>query len=162
MQPGLIETPNHDIAAIHTSLTSPTTAQHGPGRSLPGSSDARSPLRVRSTSSDTQRSGGAVSDHDLLHVDHLSQSLGWLSVAEVKSAAATPATVAGQRVFDYENAAVSSPPRDGSRPGLGFKVIHSSQSAGVHLTDFPNGSFCFCHGRVFTRTVNFETTAAGH
>ncbi|KAH6631988.1 hypothetical protein F5144DRAFT_572713 [Chaetomium tenue] len=137
MQPGLIETPNHDIVAIHTSLTSPTTAQHGPGRSLAGSSDARSPLRVRSTSSDAQRSGGAVSDHDL-NVDHLRQSLGWLSVAEVKSATATPVTVAGQRVFDYENVAVSSSPRDDSRPALGFKVIHSSQSAGIQLTDFPN------------------------
>lgn len=152
MQPGLIETPNQDIVAIHTSLTSPTTAQHGPGRSLAGSSDARSPLRIRSTFSDAQRSGGAVSDHDL-KVDHLSQSLGWLSVAEVKSTTATPATVAGQRVFDYENAAVASSSRDNSRTDLGFKVIHSSQSAGVQLTDFPNGSFCFCRGRVFTHTV---------
>jgi hypothetical protein len=146
MQPGLIETPNHDIAAISTSLTSPTTAQHGPSRSLAGSSDARSPLRARSTSSDAQRSGGAVSDNDL-DVGHLSQSLGWLSVTEVKSAAATPATVAvaGQRVFEYENAAVCTSPRDSARPALGFKVIHSSQSAGVQLTDFPNGSFYSCH-----------------
>jgi len=64
-----------------------------------------------------------------------------LSIAEVESAVATRATVAGQRIFDYENAAVSSSPRNSSRPALGFKVIHSSLSAGVQLTDFPNGSF---------------------
>jgi hypothetical protein len=139
MQPGLIETPNHDVVTTNTPLPPPTTAQHGPGRPRSNLPDARSPLRARSTSSDAQSSGGTASDNGL-DVGHLDETLGWLSIAEDKSAAATRAAVAGQRVVDYENAAITAPPRN-PRPPPGFKVIHSASSDGVQLTDIPNGSF---------------------
>jgi hypothetical protein len=139
MQPGLIETPNHDVVTTNTPLPPPTTAQHGPGRSRSSLPDARSPLRARSKSSDAQSSGGTASDEGL-DVGHLDETLGWLSVAEDTSAAATRAAVAGQRIVDYENAAITAPPRN-PRPPPGFKVIHSASSDGVQLTDIPNGSF---------------------
>lgn len=83
--------------------------------------------------------GGAEFDGGLGD-DHLEQPFGRLSVAETKPAAATQDTVAGQRVLDYENAAVASSPRNAARQPLGFKVVHSSLSASVQLTDLPNGS----------------------
>jgi hypothetical protein len=84
-----------------------------------------------------------------------------LSVAEVDSAAATRITVAGQRIADYENAAAASSPRSSARSALGFKVIHSSQSAGVQLTDFPNGSFVSLPP-ARTPTRRLYTSAAAH
>ena len=144
MQSGLIETPNHDVVTTNTQTPPPSTAQHGPGRFRSGSPNARSLSRPRSLSSGTQRSGRAASDGGGLDVGPLDQSLGRLSVAEAESAAATRVTVAGQRIADYENAAAASSPRTSARPAVGFKVIHSSLSAGVQLTDFPNGSFCLC------------------
>ncbi|KAK4041173.1 hypothetical protein C8A01DRAFT_15047 [Parachaetomium inaequale] len=137
MQSGLIETPNHTVATTNTLIPPPSTAQHGPGRFRSGLPDARSLPRPRSTSSGTQRSGRAASDGGL-DVGPLDQALGRLSVPEAESAAATRVTVAGQRIADYENAAAASSPRSSARAALGFKVIHSSQSAGVQLTDFPN------------------------
>lgn len=144
MQSGLIETPNHDFRTTNAPLSQPTTAQHGPGRSRSSLPDARSP-RAPSTclddAQDAQGSGCAAYVYGL-DVDHLDQTLGRLSVAETNSAAATRATVtvAGQRIAEYENAAISSSPRRDSHPPLGFKVTHSSRSDGVQLVDFPNGS----------------------
>jgi hypothetical protein len=93
-------------------------------------------VRARSTSPDEQRSPGQ------LDVDELDQQLGRLSqnVVEAKRAASSRLIAAGQRISEYENAAIYSSPRQNSRPVLGFKVTNGSRSGGVQLTDFPNGS----------------------
>ncbi|KAK4099674.1 hypothetical protein N658DRAFT_498161 [Parathielavia hyrcaniae] len=145
MQSGLIKTPTN---AFHTANPHPTqqpTAQHGPGRSRSGLPAARSPPRAPSTSPDARLSGrrAASDDIGLDVISQLEQSLGRLSVAEGNyAAAATRIPVAGQRIFDYENVAISSSPRNkstSSQPAsLGFKVTRGAPSAGVQLTDFPN------------------------
>ncbi|KAL2173846.1 uncharacterized protein P884DRAFT_210877 [Thermothelomyces heterothallicus CBS 202.75] len=142
MQPGLIDIPTHDVGRTSTQNLPPTTTQHGSGCSRSDSPDARSPPHSRGPPScvegsgrDAASGGGHDVDHD---VDHPDQHSDRLNVGAVKPAAAARATVAGQRVSDYENAAVSSSPRNGARPPPGFKLAHSSQSAGVQLTDFPN------------------------
>jgi len=141
MQSGLIETPNHDFRTTNAPLPQPTTAQHGPGRSRSSLPDACSPPPAPSTSLHDAQGSGCAAFVCGLDVGHLDQTLGRLSVAETKSAAAARATaVAGQRISEYENAAVSSSPRRDSHPPLGFKVTHSSRSDGVQLVDFPNGS----------------------
>ncbi|KAL2153388.1 hypothetical protein VTH82DRAFT_4543 [Thermothelomyces myriococcoides] len=66
------------------------------------------------------------------------QHSGRLNGSAVKPAAAAQVIVAGQRVSDYENAAISSSSRNGARQPQGLKSAHNSQSAGVQLTDFPN------------------------
>ncbi|KAK4157269.1 F-box/WD repeat-containing protein pof10 [Chaetomidium leptoderma] len=142
MQSGLIETPNHDPDTTNTPLPQLNIAQHGPGRSQSSVPDARPPLRPRSTSLDAQRCGGVASDGAGLDIGQLDHTLDQLSFAESESAAAFPATVAGQRISDYENAAFSSShrndPRNDPRLPLAFKVTHGSRSDGVQLTDFPN------------------------
>jgi hypothetical protein len=146
MQSALIEIPNRDFQPANPRLPQHPTAQHGPDRSRSSLPDARSPLRAPSTSSDTQHPEGAT---PLCRLDagHLDPALGRLSVAEANAEpgsppAATRVTVAGHRISEYENAAVSSSPsRSGPRPALGFKVAPNSRSDGVQLVDFPNGSF---------------------
>ncbi|KAK4126579.1 hypothetical protein N657DRAFT_643360 [Parathielavia appendiculata] len=144
MQSGLIETPTSDFHTANSHLPQKTTAQHGPGRSRSGLPAARSPARGRTASPDARHSGGGAASDDTGPdvVGQLDQTLGRLNVAEGKSAAAaTRVPVAGQRIFDYENAAISSSPRSkssSSHPALGFKVTHGTPSAGVQLTDFPN------------------------
>lgn len=136
MQSGLTETPNREFHPAKSRLSQPTTPQHGPGRSQPGLPDARS------SSPDSQRSIGAESVGGL-DVGQLDQRLGRLSAVEPKLPAAnvSRAVVAGKRISDYENAVISASLRQNSRPPLGFKVVRSSRSDGVQLTDFPNGSF---------------------
>ncbi len=147
MQSGLIETPNHDFHPNNPHHPPTTTSQHGSSRSRSSLPDACSLLPSRSSAlSDAQPADGASAAAFVcrLDVDHLDQTLGRLSLAEVSSAAATRVThvsVAGQRISEYENAAaVLSSPRTDPRPVLGFKVAHNSRSDGVQLVDFPNGS----------------------
>ncbi|KAL2137400.1 hypothetical protein VTI74DRAFT_21 [Chaetomium olivicolor] len=135
MQSGLIEFPNHNLQSTNNPLPIPTAAQHGPSRSRSSLPGVHSPPRAPSTPPDAVRSVGVGSGLD---VGQLDQSLGRLSVSEGKSAATTRVTVAGQRIFDYESAAIKSSPRKTSHQPLGFKVSHSSRSDGVQLTDFPN------------------------
>ncbi|KAJ4300213.1 hypothetical protein N0V88_002883 [Collariella sp. IMI 366227] len=68
----------------------------------------------------------------------LEESLVRLSIAEGIPPETARASVAGQRIFDYENAGICTSPRKTSHQPLGFKVPHSSRSDGVQLTDFPN------------------------
>lgn len=135
MQSGLIETPNRELQTSNSPLSQPSTSQYGPSRSRSSLPDAHFPLRARSTSSDAQRSTGGLVD------GQFDQQPGRLNVAEDKPAAGSRLVTAGQRIADYENAATHALPRQNSRPALGFKVINSSPSDGVQLTDFPNGSF---------------------
>lgn len=140
MQSGLVETQNRDSKSARSPPFPPITAQHGsdrPHSSLHGHSRSP-PLRARSALSDNASVGGGDID-----VDELDQTLGRLNVAEeAKSAATAHATVAGQRIAEYENAAVAASPRHGSRPVPGFKVTGgSSRLDGVQLIDFPNGAF---------------------
>ncbi|KAL2024019.1 hypothetical protein VTK56DRAFT_254 [Thermocarpiscus australiensis] len=133
MQSGLIETPNRESQTSTTSLSTPTTTQHGSPRSQSSSPDSRSSLRSRSASRDAQRVGGGAASRVVLDVGQLDQRLGRLNVAEGRPAAA------GKRISDYENAVISSSPRQNSRPAtLGFNVVNGSGSDGVQLTDFPN------------------------
>lgn len=130
MQSGLADIPTYEFQTDTTRLSQPTTAQHGPGRSRSSLPNPRAPPRVRNTSS------GAES------VGQLEQGLGRLSVVEGRPPAADRRdSVAGKRIADYENAAVCSFSGHKPRPALAFKVVSSPHSAGVHLTDFPNGSF---------------------
>jgi len=145
MQPGLIDTPNNVFQPTNSHLPHPTAAQHGPGRSRSSLPGARSPLRARSTSpGDPSLHGRTPAAPGLSSLDSasLAQALGELRVVEATPAAAAPqpATVAGQRIVDYENAVIVSSPRHDYRPPLGFKVIPNSRSDGVQLLDFPNGS----------------------
>ncbi|KAL2142671.1 hypothetical protein VTI28DRAFT_826 [Corynascus sepedonium] len=138
MQPGLIEISTHNVDTTSAQHLSPTTAQHGSNRFRSGSPDARSPPRSRDIPLGVHGPGGGAEFDGGLGDDHLEQPFGRLSVAEAKPTAATRDTVAGQRVLDYENAAVASSPRNAARQPLGFKVVHSSLSASVQLTDLPN------------------------
>ncbi|KAK4237750.1 hypothetical protein C8A03DRAFT_34274 [Achaetomium macrosporum] len=137
MQSELSETPNQDAHTRIAHLLQPTAAQHGSSRSRSSLPDARSPSRAQSTSPDVPGSGRVASAGNL-DVGQLDETLGRLSVAEGKSAAGARATVAGQRITEYENAALASSPRHISRPTLGFKVTNGFPSGGVQLTDFPN------------------------
>lgn len=147
MQSGLIESPSHDIATTDNQFPQTTTAQHGPGRFHSGLPGAGSQLPASGASADEQRFGpvsaAAGSPDDDFNVSHLDHSLGRLSVVtEGQFSALTRATVAGQRIFDYENAAISSPlGNNNSHPGLGLKVSPNPKLSSVYLTDFPNGSF---------------------
>jgi hypothetical protein len=142
MQSELSETPNQDAHTRTAHTSQPTTAQHGSGRSRSSSPVARYPPRAQSTSADAPGSGRGASTGDL-DVNQLNDTIGRLSVAEGKAATDTRVTVAGQRITDYENAALASSPRPIICPTLGFKVTTGSPSGGVQLTDFPNGSFLF-------------------
>lgn len=137
MQSGLIETPNRALQTSNAPLPPSNPAQHGPSRSRSSLPEARSTVRVSSTSPDAPRSPGD------LDVGQLDQQLGRLSADEGKPAAGSRLVTAGQRISDYENAVIHASPRQTSRPALGFKVINGSRSTGVQLTDFPNGSFFF-------------------
>ncbi|GAB1319088.1 F-box and WD domain-containing protein [Madurella fahalii] len=132
MQSGLIETPNREFQTSNAPLSQPNSSQYGPSRSRSSFPGARSPLRARSTSSDALRSPCA------LDVGRLDQQPGRLNVAEDKPAAGNRLVAAGQRIADYENAAIHALPCPNPRPALGFKVINGSRSDGVQLTDFPN------------------------
>ncbi|KXX83325.1 F-box/WD repeat-containing protein pof10 [Madurella mycetomatis] len=132
MQSGLTETPNREFQTSNAPHSQRSTSQYGPSRSRSSLPDAHFPLRARSTSSDAQRSAGDPVG------GQFDQQPGRLNVAEDKPAAGSRLIAAGQRIADYENAATHALPRQNSRPALSFKVINSSPSDGVQLTDFPN------------------------
>jgi hypothetical protein len=133
MQSELIETLNRNFHPANPSLPQPTTAQHGSHRPRSGSPDDEAACSPSPDACGSLASGN-------FDTGRLGKTLGRLSVDETKTAAAPRASVAGQRIADYENAAISSSPRHSNRPALGFKVVGSSRSGGVQLTDFPNGS----------------------
>jgi len=69
--------------------------------------------------------------------DFLEARLRRLNVRDQSSADTGSPLLAGQRIYEYENALTPSVPRQ----ALGFKVIKRAdgETAGVNLTDFPNG-----------------------
>ncbi|KAL2157529.1 hypothetical protein VTH06DRAFT_6080 [Thermothelomyces fergusii] len=144
MQPGLIVSTSYDVDRSSTSNLPPNTAQHGPDCFRSDSPDARSPPCSRGSPSWVRGSGrdeAAGSEGGGHGVGHPpDQHSGRLNDGAVKPgpAAAARATVAGQRISEYEKAAASSSPHSGARPPPGFHLAHSSQPAGVQLTDFPN------------------------
>ncbi|KAK4140628.1 uncharacterized protein C8A04DRAFT_14760 [Dichotomopilus funicola] len=144
MQSGLIELPSHDLTTTDDQSSQTTTAQHGPGRFRSGSPGAGPLLSAPGASADEQRlspiSAAAGSPDDDFNVGQVDHSFGRLSVVtEGQFLALTRATVAGQRIFDYENAAISSPVgNNNAHPGPGFKVSPNPKFSSVYLTDLPN------------------------
>lgn len=135
MQSELTET-THPVYQTGSSPSSTHSSHHGFRHSRPSSSGGVPQLRSRSSSRSVSAVGTATSDD--FESDQLEERLRRLSHSSYRSNGQGRAAVAGQRIFDYENALTPSTPRQ----ALGFKVIKRAQSPseGVQLTDFPNGT----------------------
>ncbi|KAK3353448.1 hypothetical protein B0T25DRAFT_607777 [Lasiosphaeria hispida] len=150
MHHGLTETSNNESQTNHAQFSS-HASHHGFHHTQPGFPDAHPQLRLHTQSPSLRSEGSASGDSiDLGQLDH---QLGRLSLSE-----SSRLTAAGQRISEYENAAIHQTPRQSPRPALGFKVVKrpGSPSNGAQLTDFPNEILTHiishlhpdCHGSV--------------
>ncbi|KAH8894058.1 hypothetical protein GQ53DRAFT_87753 [Thozetella sp. PMI_491] len=116
------------------------TSQYGLPRPQPDTFGGHAQhSRSRSPSPGASATGAAASA-DALDADQLEERLRRLSFDSSSSARKPRYPIAGQRIFEYENAVTPTSPRNLSRHPLGFQVIKraGSPSTGVQLTDFPN------------------------
>lgn len=99
--------------------------QHSPSSSV-------SVVSAADVSDASRRSGHGVD------ADHLDKRLRGLGIDDVRHRG-NPKTVAGQRIMDYERAAMTP---SVTRHALGFKVVKRLDGGndGVQLTHLPNGT----------------------
>lgn len=135
MQQEPLTNPTHDIASL-TPSASEHPFQDGFHRGPDG-------IRSLGASSASPRGASCGSSHlhdaGVLDTEQLDKQLRRLSGhQDGESGRRSTPPIAGQRVFEYENALTPSQPKHSS----GFKIANrtSSPSTGIQLMDLPNGA----------------------